>query len=219
MRKSTCVFFMSVFSLFADAQPLLVQNQQNGAEAVSFILANPRSVPVTAWAIRLTVTFSDGYQTTLTDLVDDYQTPPLPAAGTRSETIPLPTRDAATVTSAAVAVDATIYDDNVAAGNRAKIADMVRVRKLDVRQLQHTLERLTAARAQGPSQLVAVLESQKDLPSNDSRVKAHQHDYDAIVGALKNVKSQDQMQQAVDGLIAVLRGRLAKAQRAAEVQP
>ena len=124
----------------AQPQPLTVQNQQTGPDSVTFTLVNPRPVAVTAFAVSVLVTFSDGYQTTLTDLVDGYldQAIPLAAGGTRDENFPLPTRTATTATATALSVDATVYDDLAAAGNPKRISQIVSVRKVDVREIQRT---------------------------------------------------------------------------------
>jgi hypothetical protein len=203
----------------AQPQPLTVQNQQTGPDSVNFTLVNPRSVAVTAFAVSVLVTFSDGYQTTLTDLVDGYldQTMPIAAGGTRDENFPLPTRTATTVTATALSVDATVYDDVAAAGNPKKIAQIVGVRKLDVRETQRILDRLQKAQASAdPIGTLAALADK--AAASVSRTKAHQRDYDAILAALKSAQTPGQLKAALAAMIQIQQTRLARAQQASGVQ-
>jgi hypothetical protein len=203
----------------AQPQPLTVQNQQTGPDFVNFTLVNPRSVAVTAFAVSVLVTFSDGYQTTLTDLVDGYldQTMPIAAGGTRDENFPLPTRTATTVTATAPSVDATVYDDLATAGNPKKISQIAGVRKVDAREIQRILDRLQ--KAQAFADPIGTLTALADkVAASDSRMKSHQHDYDAILAALKSAQTPAQLKAALTGIIQLEHTRLARAQQASAVQ-
>ena len=203
----------------AQPQSLTIQNEQTGPDSVTFTLVNPRPVVVTAFAVSVVVTFSDGYQTTLTDLVDGYLDPAMPiaAGGARDENFPLPTRTATTVTATALSVDATVYDDLAAAGNPKKISQIVGVRKVDVREIQRILDRLQ--KAQASADPLGTLTALADkITASDSRMKSHQHDYDAILAALKSAQTPAQLKAALAAMIQLQETRLVRAQQASGVQ-
>lgn len=202
------------------AQPLLVQNQQTGLDQVTFVLSNPRSVPVTAYQVTVTVMFSDGYSTKLQGAAEDYfsPTPPVAAGGTRSEQFSLPTRldSTAAVSSVVVTVDATVYDDGTSAGDSKVIARIFDQRRLDVRETKRTLDRLVHARQAADPAADLAQAGAADMPSKDARIQTHQHDFQTIVATLK-ATGPDKRSAALDGIISIMGARLARAQRA--VQP